>query len=373
MNKIVILGSTGSIGTQNLDIIKELGDYKVVGLCCAKNIELLDKEIQEFKPLYVYTMKEEPSLYNKYKEIKFFYGEKGLKDIASLDDYDTLLNALVGSVGLVPTLEAIKHHKKVLLANKETLVIGGELVKEYLKKYNGTLYPIDSEHSSLWMLLDKYGKENITDVTITASGGPFFDYPLDKLDNVKIEDALNHPNWKMGRKITIDSATMMNKGFEIIEAYYLFDYPLDKIHAVINRKSIVHAMVKLKDGETKMLVDAPSMRNPIIRALYYPRIRYELKEYDESEIELSAIDFDRFPSISLAYEAIKKGGLYPTVLNASNEASVSLFLDGKIKFTDIYKINKSVLDDFKSVDSRSLENILKYDKIIKDLVKERYS
>ena len=372
MENIVILGSTGSIGTQALDIIKEFNDKRVVGLSCGYNINLLDSQIEEFNPLYVSTIEKNDYLINKYKDVKFYYGTDALKTMASLDEADTILNSLVGSAGLVPTLEAIKHHKKVLLSNKETLVIGGSLVYEYLKKYNGTLYPIDSEHSSIWELLDKYGKENVDELTITASGGPFRDYPLDKLKDVSINEVLNHPNWKMGKKITVDSATMMNKGFEVIEAYYLFKFPLDKIKTIINMESLVHSMIKLKDGRIIKGVDKASMKNPIMRALYYPSIRYELEKHDDSEFHFREIDNNRYPCLELAYIALNRGGCNPAVLNSANEASVKLFLDGKIKFTDIYTINKNALEEFVNNDIASLENILKYDNIVKETILKRY-
>ena len=372
MREIIILGSTGSIGTQALDIIKEFNDIKVIGLACATNIELLEKQIEEFKPEYVYTKNYNASLINNYKDVTFFSGEDGLKKIVSVKRDAEVLNALVGSIGLIPTLEAIKCHKKVFLSNKETLVVGGEIVKEYLEKYNGTLYPIDSEHTGLWELIDEYGRDNIKSLTITASGGAFRDTPLKELKNMKARDALNHPNWKMGSKITIDSATMMNKVFELIEAHYLFDMPIKRINALINRESIVHAMVTLNDGRVKIATGPVSMRNPIIRALYYPQIRYEINKANYDDYKYEEIDINRYPSISLAYEVMDKGGLYPTVLNAANESSVKLFLEGKIPFTKIYEINRESLDRFSPQEALNIDNILKYDKIVKKWVLDTY-
>lgn len=372
MREIIILGSTGSIGTQALGIIKEFNDIKVIGLACATNIELLEKQIEEFKPEYVYTKNYNASLINNYKDVTFFSGEDGLKKIVSVKRDAEVLNALVGSMGLIPTLEAIKCHKKVFLSNKETLVVGGEIVREYLKKYNGILYPIDSEHTGLWELIDEYGRDNIKSLTITASGGAFRDTPLKELKNMKARDALNHPNWKMGSKITIDSATMMNKVFELIEAHYLFDMPIKRINALINRKSIVHAMVTLNDGRVKIATGPVSMRNPIIRALYYPQIRYEINKANYDDYKYEEIDINRYPSISLAYEVMDKGGLYPTVLNAANESSVKLFLEGKIPFTKIYEINRESLDRFSPQEALNIDNILKYDKIVKKWVLDTY-
>ncbi len=370
MRSIVILGSTGSIGTQTLEIIKEYKDINVLGLACKSNVSLLKKQIEEFNPKYVYTQKRNKELESMYPNITFFFGSSGLIKLTSLEEDYEVLNSLVGSAGFYPTINAIKHHKKVLLANKETLVIGGEIVKKYLKRYNETLYPIDSEHSSLWELLDEYN-DNVDEITITASGGPFFDYKIEDLENVSKEMALAHPNWKMGPKITIDSSTMMNKTFELIEAYYLFDYPIDKIHAVVNRKSMVHSYVTLKDGSIKYRASIPSMRDPIIRALYYPEIRYPMRHMEGNYI-FEKIDENKFPSINLGIKALKMGGLYPTVLNAANESAVYLFLNDEIKYTDIYKIVNKALDYFKVDEALSIKNILKYDKIVKDWVIKTY-
>ena len=377
MKNIVILGSTGSIGTQTLDIIRKERDYNVVGLSCFDNVELLYKQIEEFKPLYVCLASLDARAHdtcdiNKYKDTIFLYGSEGLEELARIEEADVVLNSLVGSVGLKPTLEAIKHHKKVLLANKETLVIGGMLVNEMLKKYNGTLYPIDSEHSSLWELIEQYGKENIEYITITASGGPFRDYDKEKLESVTIIEALNNPNWKMGKKITIDSATMMNKGFEVIEAYYLFGFEPKRIKTIINIESLVHSMVQLKDGTIIKGIDRVTMENPIRRALYYPEIRYEKELHNENEFHFREIDNDKYPCLNLAYKALEYGGVNPAILNAANEASTYLFLQSKIKFTDIFRINCDVLEKFKCCDEPTLENILHYDKIIKEYVLSNY-
>lgn len=368
MERIVILGSTGSIGTQALDIIENDNSFKVVGLSCGKNISVLEDEIKRFKPSYVSTKDENRELIKKYPDITFMYGDEALLKMASLDECDTVLNSLVGSCGLLPTLEAIKNHKKVLLSNKETLVVGGDIVKRYLKEYDGTLYPIDSEHSSLWELIDEYGKENIDEITITASGGPFRDMDKEKLKDVTVKDALNHPNWKMGSKITIDSATMMNKGFEVMEAYHLFGFPLDKTKTIINMESLVHSMVKLKDGRLIKGVDRATMENPIRRALYYPKINYMKETYDESLFHFREIDMEKYPCLSLAYIALDEGGLSPCILNAANEASVNLFLNGKIGFTDIYEINKKMMIKFKTNKELTIENIKEYDTMVKEYV-----
>lgn len=371
MRNIVILGSTGSIGTQTLDIIRQNKDINVIGLSCNKNVSLLEKQIIEFKPIYVCTGEKNTYLIDKYPNTHFFHGTEGLAELCSQDDDYMVLNSLVGSVGFLPTLTSIKNHKKVLLANKESLVIGGEIVKEYIKKYNGVLYPIDSEHSALWMLIDEWGIENIDELIITASGGPFLNYDSETLKNVKAKDALNHPNWVMGSKITIDSSTMMNKGFELIEAYHLFDFPINKIKAIVNRESLVHALVKLKNGEKKMIIDKCSMKTPIIRALYYPEIKYHLDE-QEKPINFYDIDCSKFPSVLLCLESLKKGGICTTILNASNEVLVGEFLENNISYLDIYKYNKEIVDFFNCSKSISIENILKYDKIVKELVSWRF-
>ena len=372
MRELIILGSTGSIGRQTLEIIEEFNDIKVVALACGRNTKLLREQIIKFKPSYVSTKERCIELEEEFKDITFYYGDDGLNKLSLLDSKADLLNCLVGSVGLVPTLNALKTHKKVLLSNKETLVIGGEIVKEYIKKYGGNLYPIDSEHTGLWELVSKYGRENIESLTITASGGAFRDTPIENLSKMKKEDALKHPNWQMGPKITIDSATMMNKVFELIEAHYLFGMPMDKINAVINRESKVHAMVTLKDNKVKKAIGNVSMRNPIIRALYYPEIRYEASDDDNSSYKFEAIDEKRYPSIKLAKVVMNMGGLYPTILNGANEASVDLFLNDEIEFTKIYEINALSIKRFKTNEALTISNILKYDKIVKDWVYETY-
>ena len=372
MKKLVILGSTGSIGRQTLDIVKEFGDIEIVALACGKNIDLLESQIKEFNPKYVSTKERCEKLEKEFPQVEFHFGDEGLVYLSSLKEEVDVLNCLVGSAGLVPTLTALKHHHKVLLSNKETLVIGGELVKEYLKKYNGTLYPIDSEHTGLWELIDEVGKDNIESYTITASGGAFRDTKKEDLKYMKASDALKHPNWSMGRKITIDSATMMNKAFELIEAHYLFDIPMNKINAVIEKTSSVHAYVTLKDGSIRQAVNRPSMRNPIIRALYYPLIKYENEGDRFKKYQLDVIDKDKFPCITFAEYVMDKGGLYPTILNAANEEAVYLYLDDKISYSEIYEISRDCLIRFKNNESLSLKNILKYDKIVKDYVKNTY-
>jgi len=373
MQKIIILGSTGSIGTQALSIIKEFHDIQVIGLSAGHNLSLLKAQILEFNPSFVSTIDRSFELEKEFPNIIFYYGKNALTRMVKIKEDAMVLNSLVGSVGLVPTLEAIKTHKKVLLSNKETLVIGGEIVYKYLYKYKGTLYPIDSEHSALWELIDKYGKDNIDSLTITASGGPFRDYSLEDLKNVSKEDALSHPNWKMGEKITIDSATMMNKGFELIEAHYLFQFPMEKIHAVINRSSTIHAMVTLKDGTTHFESSIASMRNPIIRALYYPHIRYTNVAPSVKDETFYPIDELRYPLMYKAYEAMRKGGLYPTILNASNEAAVQLFLENKITFEMIDKIISEALTIINPPKVLSIKYILKCDKIVKNWALNKYS
>lgn len=376
MKNIVILGSTGSIGTQTLDIIKKEKDYNVIGLSCFNNLSLLTELVKDFRPKYVCVVDlrvrtRAHALLYKY-HCKVFYGKSGLEKLAALEEADTILNSLVGSIGLKPTLVAIKNHKKVLLANKETLVIGGDIVNKTIKKYNGILYPIDSEHSALWELIDEYGKENIDYITITASGGPFRDLKKEDLENVTISEALNNPNWKMGKKITIDSATMMNKGFEVIEAYYLFGFPKEKIKTIINLESLVHAMITLKNGITIKSVDKVSMENPIRRALYYPEIRYKKEKYDDNIFHFKEIESEKYPCLSLAYEALELKGNNLAILNAANEEATKLFLESKIKFTDIYKINCDVFERFKNNEASSLEKILEYDKIVKEYVANNY-
>lgn len=379
MKKIVILGSTGSIGTTALEVIRKLGmhrsgaylgkDYQILGLSADRNIELLEKQIREFRPKVVAVMDGEASekLRAKSKElkVKVLSGIEGLKNLASLPEANFIVFAVVGAIGLVPFLEAIKAGKTVALANKETLVIAGEIILTEIKKYQAKILPLDSEHSAIFQCIDKEDRKEVKRIILTASGGPFYRHSLEQLRKVTVEEALKHPQWKMGKKITIDSATLMNKGLEIIEAHYLFGLPYEKISILIHPESIVHSMVEFVDGTLKAQISLPDMRFPIQYALTYPRrIDTDLPSLDWDKVK--RLNFflpekKKFPCLDLAIEAGKKGGTYPAVLNATNEIAVDSFLKKKISFLQIAEIVGKVLAKHKSIKNPKLEDILAYD------------
>lgn len=335
MKKIVILGSTGSIGTTTLKVLEKFDkNYQVLGLSADRNIELLEEQIRKFRPKVVAVMNETAAekLRAKSKElrVKVLSGIEGLKELAVLPEANFIVFAVVGAVGLLPFLEAIRAGKTVALANKETLVIAGELILKEVKKYGAKILPLDSEHSAVFQCLDKENKKELKRIILTASGGPFYRYSLKQLRKVTVEEALKHPRWKMGRKITIDSATLMNKGLETIEAHYLFDCPYEKIDILIHPESIVHSMVEFADRTLRAQISLPDMRFPIQYALTYPqRIDTGLPSLDWDKV--SGLHFflpekDKFPGLDLAIESGKKGETYPAVLNAANEVAVDLSL-----------------------------------------------
>lgn len=380
MKELVILGATGSIGTQTLDIVRLYPDkFKVCAISVGENIQKTKEIIEEFKPKMVVTKKEEDALELafSYKDTIFDYGSKGLVNAATYekDNHNiTLVVALVGSIGLLPTLEAIKIKRNIALANKETLVTAGEIVMKLAKENDVTIFPIDSEHSAIYQTLVGENSKDIKRLIITASGGALRNYKREELINVKKEDALAHPNWSMGAKITIDSATMMNKGFEVIEAHHLFGVSYDKIETVIHKESIVHSMVEFLDSSVKAQIGNSDMRMPILYALSYP----ERFEYNNSfnfinrKLTFEEMDFDRFPCLRMAYEAAKKGNIFPTVLNASNDCAVKLFLEDKISFLMIEQIIKEALEETIFVPEVTLDVILETERNVKEKIINKY-
>ena len=343
MKNLYILGSTGSIGTQTLDIVRnQPDDFKVVGMSVGStNIELGYQLIEEFKPEIVCFRKKEHMKEFSYGPI-LVYGDEGLNLISEYSKYENewLVNALVGVSGLLPTVKAIKAGKNIALANKETLVVGGDIINSLIDEYKVSLLPIDSEHSAILECLTGENKQEVNKLIITASGGSFRNLSREQLVNVTVEDALKHPNWKMGPKITIDSATMMNKGFEVIEAYYLFNVDYNKIEVVLHPESIVHSMVEFNDGSIKAELGPTDMHRPIAYALNYPIHQSLNSNFSMVGLSLNfkELSLDRFPCLGYALEALKKGGLYLAALNASNEAAVYLFLNNKISFLQIEEI-----------------------------------
>ena len=369
-SKISILGSTGSIGTQTLDVARMHG-IKVVALTANKNIKLLETQAREFEPemVCVFDMGAAAQLKIALRDtpIDVYCGEEGILRAAQAENCDTVVNSIVGVAGLLPTLAAIKAKKNIALANKETLVAGGSIVMKAVKDNNVKLYPVDSEHSAIFQCLQGCPENVLKKVILTASGGSFFGKSRDELKNVTVENALKHPNWSMGKKITIDSATMMNKGLEVIEASWLFDVGDEDIDVLIHRESIIHSMIQLKDNAVIAQLGTADMRIPIQYALTYPeRLHSPAKELDLAEIanlSFAKPDYETFKCLALCREALRKGGIYPTVANAANEVAVQMFLDRKIGFLDIAEIVENALSevDFDK-DDITLEDILQADR-----------
>ena len=373
---VSILGSTGSIGTQSLEVCEKHG-IKVTALAAHSSVDMLEQQARKFRPSKVCIYRDDK--YAELKErladtdIKVLSGMDGLCEIAVMEESDIVLNSVVGMVGLLPTLTAIEAGKNVALANKETLVAGGKLVTELAKKKEVTIYPIDSEHSAVFQCLQGNKREQLSKMILTASGGPFFGYTYDQLKNVTKEQALHHPNWDMGNKITIDSATLMNKGLEFIEAKWLFDLRPDQIEIVVHRQSVVHSAVEYNDYSVIAQMGVPDMKIPIQYALLYPdRMecptgRLSLTDYGKLTFEKP--DYDTFKCLSAAIEAITQGGAYPCLVNSANEEAVRAFLNDEIKFIQIGEIVSSVLDKFEYFDINSYEDVTKADSMAREYVK----
>ena len=371
MKKILILGSTGSIGTNALELIRSnREEYQVIGISGNKNIELLKKQIEEFKPTSIYVGLEEDAL-NLKKEYPFikevYFGENGLAELSKNSDYDTILTAVSGAIGIDATVEAIKREKRIALANKETMVSAGAYINRLLKEYpKAEIVPVDSEHSALFQSLQGFKKENIKKLIITASGGTFRGKDLTYLENVTVEQALKHPNWSMGKKITIDSSTLVNKGLEVIEAHELFNVDYDDIDVVVHPQSIIHSMVEYVDGSIIAQMGVANMKTPILYAFTYPEKEFNssinfLDLIKNNNLTFEEADRKVFKGIDLAYRAGRTGGTMPTVFNASNEVAVELFMKKKIKFLDIYRIIEDAMNSHQTVslDTDNALNIIK--------------
>ncbi|THG91382.1 1-deoxy-D-xylulose 5-phosphate reductoisomerase [Alkalihalobacillus alcalophilus ATCC 27647 = CGMCC 1.3604] len=377
VKKIGLLGSTGSIGTQTLDVIREHPEqFLLISMSVGQNIDLAKKQIQEFKPKLVSVLSD-----NDKEKLKLEFGDKvevvsgheGLVEVAVHEDVDVLVNAVIGSVGLKPTLAAIEEKKQIAIANKETLVTAGHLVTEAANRNGVTLLPVDSEHSAIFQALNGERTMDIERLILTASGGSFRDLTRDALKNVTVEQALNHPNWSMGAKITIDSATMMNKGLEVIEAHWLFNIPYEQIDVLLHKESIIHSMVEFHDKSVMAQLGTPDMRVPIQYALTYPK-RLErlngdrLNLWDIGTLNFAKLDFERYRSIAYAYEAGKKGGSFPTVLNAANEEAVAAFLNKRISFLEIERLIEQALEYHVGIKQPTLEEIIEIDQQSRDFI-----
>jgi len=361
--RILILGSTGSVGKQCLEVVRKFPQkFEVVGLSAGSNVEELKKQVLEFSPKAVHIAN--GNLENV--DCKVFKGESEFKNFIEFVDFDVALCAISGSAGVIPTYLCALKGKRIALANKESLVCAGMFITEVAKE----IVPVDSEHSALFQCLRCVKREEVEEIILTASGGPFRN--REDLESVTPEEALVHPNWKMGKKVTVDSATLMNKGLEVIEAYWLFSFPYDKIKVVIHPQSVVHSLVKLKDGSLISQISAPDMRIPIAYAISFPE-RLELeKNFNLAplKIEFFEPDTNRFPCLKLAYQSLKMGYPYPIVLNSADEVAVEMFLKGLIKFTDIPKIVEETLNRFNGTAPKNIEEVIEIDKVAKEIARK---
>ena len=366
MKKIAILGSTGSIGTQTLDVVRANGDIEVLGISAGKNVKLLEEQAREFHPQLIAVWEEaaakDLAVRLKDTDIKIVSGMEGLLELARMPEVEILVTAVVGMIGIRPTMEGIRAGKDIALANKETLVTAGHLIIPMAKEYGVNILPVDSEHSAIFQALHGEERRQVEKLLITASGGPFRGRKTEDLQQVTLADTLKHPNWVMGQKITVDSATLVNKGLEVMEARWLFDVDLDHIQVVVQPKSIIHSMVEFKDGAVMAQLGTPDMRLPIQYALYYPERRFldgeRLDFHKLKEITFEDPDMDTFLGLPMAMEAARMGGSMPTVFNAANELAVKKFLQEKIRFLDIYEIIRQSMDRHKVIQNPNLDEIL---------------
>ncbi len=366
MKTIAILGSTGSIGTQTLEVVRENGDIRVLGIAAGENIALLEEQIREFHPKKAAVWFEEKAKELRMKtadtDTKIVSGMEGLIEIAVMEDTEILVTAIVGMIGIRPTIEAIKAGKDIALANKETLVTAGHLIMPLAERKEVRILPVDSEHSAIFQSLQGNDKSSVKKILLTASGGPFRGRKQEELLEIRVEDALKHPNWTMGAKITIDSSTMVNKGLEVIEAKWLFGVDVDDVQVVVQPQSIIHSMVEYKDGAILAQLGTPDMKLPIQYALYYPERRYlpgeRLDFWSIGKLDFEKPDMDTFYGLRLAYSAGRQGGTLPTVFNAANELAVSMFLKGEVKYLEISEIIEDCMSAHKNIKEPSLEEIL---------------
>lgn len=380
MKTIAVLGSTGSIGTQTLEVARANGDLKIAALAAGRNVKLLERQIREFSPRVVAVWEEEAARELKTAisdlDVKIVTGMDGLIEISTLPEVEVLVTAIVGMIGIRPTVEAIKAGKDIALANKETLVTAGHIIMPLAKKHGVKILPVDSEHSAIFQSLNGEQHSQIDKLLITASGGPFRGRKRADLEQVKVEDALKHPNWAMGQKITIDSATLVNKGLEVMEAKWLFQVDLDQIEVVVQPQSVIHSMVQFVDGAVLAQLGTPDMKLPIQYALYYPERRYLAGERLDfaklRQITFEKPDMETFLGLPLALKASREGGSMPTVFNAANERAVSKFLHREIGFTDIYQIIIESMEQHKSIQQPTIEEILDTEKATYEFIESRW-
>lgn len=380
MKKIAILGSTGSIGTQTLEVVRENKDIEVSGLAAGNNIERLEAQIREFAPKVVAVWSEERAkeLADKVRDldVKIVSGMEGLIEVSTLSEVEILVTAIVGMIGIRPTIAAITAGKHIALANKETLVTAGHIIMPLAKEHGVSILPVDSEHSAIFQSLQGGQERALHKILLTASGGPFRGRRWEDLQNVQVEDALKHPNWEMGRKITIDSSTMVNKGLEVIEAKWLFGVDVDQIEVVVQPQSIIHSMVEYVDGAVIAQLGTPDMKLPIQYALYYPERRYlpgdRLDFRGLAQLTFEEPDLETFYGLRLAYEAGKAGGSLPTVFNAANEKAVSKFLNREIRFLEIPEMIQACMEAHKNIANPSVDEILQTEEETYDYIESRW-
>lgn len=379
MRSVSLLGSTGSIGTQTLDVIRKNNDLKVVALAAGTRVEELARQVREFKPELVSVGSEEGAkqlkLMTADMDLKIVYGMEGLTAAATLPAADVVVTAVVGMMGIEPTIAAIKAHKDIALANKETLVTAGHIIMKLARENGVSIYPVDSEHSAIFQCLNGENRAEVQKILLTASGGPFRGRTLKELENVTLNDALKHPNWAMGKKITIDSSTMVNKGLEVMEAQWLFNVPVDRVQVVVQPQSIIHSMVQFVDGSIMAQMGSPDMRLPIQYALYYPHRRpldtKPVDFYELGQITFEKPDMETFRGLKLAYEAARRGGNIPAALNAANELAVSKFLNEKIKYLDIPDIIEYAMENVEFIDNPTVEQIFATEKTVYEMIESR--
>ena len=380
MKKVSILGSTGSIGTQTLEVVRENGDLQITALAAGGNVDLMEKQIREFHPALaaMWTEEKAKELRDRVKDlpVKVVSGMDGLLEVATDPASEILVTAIVGMIGIRPTIAAMKAGKDIALANKETLVTAGHIIMPLAEECHVKILPVDSEHSAIFQCLNGEHKDQLKKILLTASGGPFRGKKKEELKNVQVEDALKHPNWSMGRKITIDSATLVNKGLEMMEARWLFGVEPKDIQIVVQPKSIIHSMVEFVDGAVIAQLGTPDMKLPIQYALYYPNRRHlpgdRLDFWTLNQITFEKPDMENFPGLKLAFDAAAAGGTMPTVYNAANERAVAKFLDRKIGFLDIPEIIRSCMAEHKVTENPTVEQILETEAATYELIESRW-
>lgn len=381
LKNISVLGSTGSIGTQTLDVVRKNNDIRVVALSAGNNVELLEQQVREFRPSFV-SMADDKALarlrarLSDVTGIEYGTGMDGLIHAAAMEQAEIVVTAVVGMMGIVPTIEAINAGKDIALANKETLVTAGHIIMKLAAEKGVRILPVDSEHSAIFQCLNGERQNKIHKILLTASGGPFRGRTIEQMSDIKVEDALKHPNWAMGRKITIDSSTMVNKGLEVMEARWLFGVELDQVQVVVQPQSVIHSMVEFEDGAVMAQLGTPDMRLPIQYALYYPERRFldtqHLDFWKLNQITFEKPDMINFRGLALAYEAGRKGGNVPTMFNAANELAVAMFLDRKIKYLDIIDIIEQTMTNIEYIDNPDVKQILDTEAAAYEFIRSRY-